>query len=74
MEIVTEEVKGRGRPQSVQKPVVAQESKMVKVENLTFSFLRQPSTGITVQGKSFAEMKEDGWLQNQIGAGLLKKV
>lgn len=50
------------------------ESKLVKVENLTFSFLRQPSTGIVIQGKATAELKEDGWLENQINARLLKRV
>lgn len=58
----------------VKKAAEPVESKLVKVENLTFSFLRQPSTGITIQGKAFAELKDDGWLQNQIGAGLLKRV
>lgn len=50
------------------------ESKLVTVENLTHSFLRQPSTGITIQGKAKAELKNDGWLQNQIAANLLKAV
>lgn len=56
------------------KKVEAAESKLVKVENLTHSFQRQPSTGIVILGKAVAELKEDGWLQNQVGAGLLKLV
>lgn len=54
------------------KPAV--KSELVMVENLTHSFLRQPSTGIVIVGKAKAELKDDGWLQNQIGANLLKRV
>ena len=61
------------KPAAKRKPE-AEGPKMVKVENLTHSLFRQPSTGITVQGKATAELKEDGWLQNQVGAGLLKLV
>lgn len=47
---------------------------LVKVKNLTFDFFVQPSTGIRIPGKGEAELKEDGWLQNQISAKLLAKV
>lgn len=47
---------------------------LVKVKNLTFDFFVQPSTGIRIMGKGEAELKEDGWLQNQISAKLLEKV
>lgn len=56
------------------KKVEAAESKLVKVENLTFSFQRQPSTGIVIMGKATAELKDDGWLENQINARILKRV
>ena len=47
---------------------------LVKVKNLTFDFFVQPSTGICILGKGEAELKDDGWLQNQISAKLLAKV
>ncbi len=62
------------KPTPVKRKADTEGPKLVTVQNLTHSFLRQPSTGIVVMGKAQAEMKDDGWLQNQIGAGLLKAV
>lgn len=54
--------------------VVQPTNALVKVKNLTFDFFVQPSTGIRITGKGEAELKDDGWLQNQISAKLLAKV
>ena len=54
----------------VKKPE-ADANKLVKVVNNTGNPMRQHSTGIVIQAKSVGEVKEDGWLQNQLKAGLL---
>lgn len=48
------------------------ERKLVEVESLTHSDLRQPSTGNWISGKGTAFLLDDGWLANQIAARLLK--
>lgn len=46
----------------------------VNVCNIGRGYLRQPSSGVTVYPKETKPMTDDGWLDNQIRAGLLKKV
>lgn len=49
------------------------EQKLVYVENLSFSDMRQASTGKWIAGKGKEYLLEDGWLRNQIAAGILRK-
>lgn len=51
-----------------------EELKLVKVESLIFSDLRQPSTGTWLPGKGEAHLLNDGWLENQIASQLVKIV
>jgi hypothetical protein len=48
------------------------EKTLVLVESLTFSDLRQPSTGTWIKGKGEEHLLNDGWLQNQVNSKLLK--
>jgi uncharacterized protein YhaN len=50
------------------------ERKLVLVESLTFSNLRQPSTSTWIEGKGIAHLLHDGWLNNQIASKLMKIV
>lgn len=47
---------------------------MVKVRNNGKYFFRQPSTGIRIDGKAVAELKDDNWLKLQLSHGLMEKV
>lgn len=49
------------------------EQKLIYVENLSFSDMRQASTGKWIKGKGKEYLLEDGWLRNQIAAGILRK-
>jgi hypothetical protein len=57
-------------PEVAKKP----KSELVTVLNLTHTYFVQPSTKIRIAGKEQIEMKDDGWLENQINAKLLKRV
>ena len=48
--------------------------RLVTVRNLSGSDLRQHGTGMVIAAKAVKDMANDGWLKNQIRAGLLKKV
>lgn len=57
-----------------QKPeVVKAETNFTKVKNLTSTFFVQPSTGIRIGAKEVKELKDDGWLENQVKARLMAK-
>lgn len=47
---------------------------MVEVENLKNMAQMQPSTGIWIEPKGTAHLLDDGWLDNQCHAKILKKV
>ena len=48
--------------------------KLVKVQSLAKSTLRQPSSGWSIESGKVREMLVDGWLENQLKAKLLQKV
>ncbi len=47
--------------------------RLIKVTNLSKNDLRQPSTGIWIAAGERRGLREDGWMRNQINAGLLTK-
>ena len=47
---------------------------LVEVENLKSMAQRQPSTGTWIEPKSTAHVLDDYWLENQVKAGILKRV
>lgn len=49
-------------------------SDTVKVKNLTKSRFVQPSSGVTLWPQEVKPLNNDGWLDNQITAGLLEIV
>lgn len=53
---------------------VPKERKLVEVQSLTFSDLRQPSTGTWISGKGTAFLMDDGWLHNQIASRLMQYI
>lgn len=50
------------------------EGRLVKVYNPQIWHYSQPSTGIKVPSKKVTEVRDDGWLANQLKAGVLEKV
>jgi hypothetical protein len=59
------------------KPAPVQESAagdLIEVQSKIHDDLRQPSTGKWIRGNQMETLLDDGWLENQINAGLLKKV
>ncbi|MCY1290328.1 hypothetical protein D9M68_854070 [compost metagenome] len=64
------------KPDTEEKKPAAKKGKsdLVEVFNRCDHFFVQPSTGIRIGGKATAELKEDGWLRNQLSAGLMERV
>lgn len=48
-------------------------TRLVRVKNLTKSMLRQHNTGMVIGPSEVKELANDGWLHNQLRAGLLQR-
>lgn len=53
---------------------VKKELTLVPVENVRHTAFMQPSTGKWIKGGATENLLDDGWLENHVKAGLLKKV
>lgn len=61
---------------SAPEPAVEEQTeagRLVKVYNPQIWGYVQPGSGIKIPAKSFAELRDDGWLFNQLRAGVLQK-
>lgn len=59
----------------VEAPTTAKDKpQIVKVRSTCKEWLRQPSSGLVINAKAEAELRNDGWLENQITAGFLELV